>query len=73
VSRPSSKLNAANTLHNLCAQYVVNLYWEQSYTLIEMFVYKLLLEFHKIWDITIYLHRKCKDHFSKREPDRQCS
>ena len=27
---PSSKLNAANTLHNLCTQYVINLYCEQS-------------------------------------------
>ena len=31
MSRPSSKLNAANTFYNLCAQYVVNLYWEQSF------------------------------------------
>ena len=31
MSRPSGKLNAANTLHNLCAQYVVNQYREQSF------------------------------------------
>jgi len=31
------------TNHNLC---------DMFYTLIEMFVYNLMLPFHKIWDIT---------------------